>query len=510
MSDQTQPVILVVDDSPLNLKFVLTSLRRADFTVLSAEDGESGLQMVDEHHPDLILLDIMMPGIDGFEVCRRLKANPDTRAIPVIFMTALSDTVDKVKGFDVGAADYVTKPVDVTELIVRVHTQLKIYNLQKDLQAQNQRLVDENQKRKRVQDALRESRWRYRLLAENATDIISRQTLDGVYLYVSPACKPLLGFSMEEIIGSSALSYIHPDDKASVQKAYEPRPDCPSTYVVTARVRRKDGDYLWLETISKTVCDSEFGQPYEIVAVSRDVTERVELAEKLRVQNQELDAFAHTVAHDLKNPLSTIISYADFLLAVWNRTDDEQKQDSIINIRGTSQKGLYIIDELILLANVRRGDVEREPLDMGEILEQVQDRLELMLREYQGELIFPEDWPVALGYPAWIEEVWTNYISNGLKYGGKSPVLEFGATPLPNGMIRFWVKDNGSGLSEEKQRQLFVEFVRLDELRIEGYGLGLSIVRRIVEKLGGEVGVESQPGQGSTFYFTLPAPEEAE
>jgi PAS domain S-box-containing protein len=505
MNDQTKPAILVVDDSPLNLKFVLTALDRAGFSVLSAEEGISGLKMASENLPDLILLDIMMPGIDGYEVCRRLKANPATRQVPVIFMTALSDSSDKVRGFEVGAADYVTKPIDIPEVIARIHTQLEIYSLQQELQVHNQRLVEENQKRKRVQDALRESRWRYRLLAENSTDIISRQTMAGVYLYVSPSCRSLLGYKIEEMIGSSALDYLHPDDRELVDPVYDPDQDCPSTHVVTYRARRKDGEYIWLETISKTVCDSEYGQAYEIVAVARDVTERVALADELRMRNQELDAFAHTVAHDLKNPLATVISYADFLLGVWDRLNEEQIKDSIANIRGTGQKGLYIIDELMLLASVRRGDVELSPLDMADIVDQVQERLNLMIREYGAEVVLPDTWPQAVGYAAWIEEVWTNYLSNSFKYGGRPPVVELGASPASNGMLQFWVKDNGDGLSGEEQGRLFAEFVRLDEVRVEGHGLGLSIVRRIIEKLGGEVGVESQRGQGSRFYFTLPA-----
>jgi signal transduction histidine kinase len=104
-----------------------------------------------------------------------------------------------------------------------------------------------------------------------------------------------------------------------------------------------------------------------------------------------------------------------------------------------------------------------------------------------------------------VEEVWANYISNAIKYGGKPPRIELGAGPQPNGTVRFWVRDNGHGLSIEDQRRLFGEFSRLSEGQVEGHGLGLSIVRRIVTKLGGEVGVESQIGQGSMFYFTLPA-----
>jgi signal transduction histidine kinase len=130
-----------------------------------------------------------------------------------------------------------------------------------------------------------------------------------------------------------------------------------------------------------------------------------------------------------------------------------------------------------------------------------------MIEEYGGEVITPitpELWPVAEGYTPWVEEVWINYLSNGLKYGGHPPRLEVGATPQDDGMIRFWVKDNGPGLDAEEQARLFAEFTRLGKVRAQGHGLGLSIVRRIMEKLGGQAGVESEVGQGSLFYFTLP------
>jgi signal transduction histidine kinase len=105
--------------------------------------------------------------------------------------------------------------------------------------------------------------------------------------------------------------------------------------------------------------------------------------------------------------------------------------------------------------------------------------------------------------------VWVNYISNAVKYGGTPPAaprVELGGEVQPDGMARFWVRDNGSGLTQEQQTRLFTPFTQLNQVRARGHGLGLSIVRRIVEKLGGQVGVESSgvPGEGSLFYFTLP------
>jgi two-component system sensor histidine kinase/response regulator len=168
-----------------------------------------------------------------------------------------------------------------------------------------------------------------------------------------------------------------------------------------------------------------------------------------------------------------------------------------------------IIDELLLLSSVRQAEVEVEPLDMASIVGDSQRRLVDMIKKHQTEIVLPETWPTALGYGPWIEEVWANYLDNAIKYGGRPPQVELDAQELPGGKVRFLVRDNGPGLSPEEQSRLFRPFTRLDQAQTKGHGLGLSIVRRIVEKLGGEVGVESEEGQGSVFSFTLPSGEVA-
>lgn len=162
--------------------------------------------------------------------------------------------------------------------------------------------------------------------------------------------------------------------------------------------------------------------------------------------------------------------------------------------------------ELLLMAGMRRTEVEQYPLNMARIVGEARQRLSYMIEEREAELILPADWPVAVGHAPWVEEVWANYLSNGLKYGGQPPRLHLGATADSDGMVRFWVRDNGPGLTPEQQTHLFAEFTRLNQIKTEGHGLGLSIARRIVEKLGGQVGVESEgiPGRGCTFFFTLP------
>jgi signal transduction histidine kinase len=128
-----------------------------------------------------------------------------------------------------------------------------------------------------------------------------------------------------------------------------------------------------------------------------------------------------------------------------------------------------------------------------------------MIEQSQVQISEPDGWPAAVGYAPWVEEMWANYLSNAIKYGGQPPRVELGCDLRPDHKVRFWVRDHGSGLTPEEQVQLFSPFTRLSKVNIEGHGLGLSIVQRIAERLAGEVGVESQPGQGSLFFFTLPA-----
>lgn len=221
---------------------------------------------------------------------------------------------------------------------------------------------------------------------------------------------------------------------------------------------------------------------------------------------EELDAFAHTVAHDLKSPLSIMLSYIWMLVDDFEKFPTEQIQAFLAKLDRSGKKMNNIINELLLLASVRKLDeIETSPLDMSYVVNEALSRLKLMIDEYQAEIVVPDLWPVASGYASWVEEVWANYISNAIKYGGTPPLIEVGATLLDDHMVRFWVKDNGAGLDAEQYARLFSQFTRLDEMRAQGHGLGLSIVQRIVDKLGGQVAVESEIGAGSVFSFTLPA-----
>lgn len=377
--------ILVVDDNPTNLDMLFNYLDKTGYRLYAAEDGESALERAKYAQPDLILLDVMMSGLDGFETCRRLQDDEATKDIPVIFMTALTETAEMLKGFQAGGVDYITKPLQYAEVLARIETHLKLRQLQKDLHRQNEQLQQEIAQRQRMEEALRHQ------------------------------------------------------------------------------------------------------------------------AHELQVHNEDLNAFSRTVAHDLKSPLNALIGFAEILQLKDQTVFSDRQLEYLQNILDSAYQINNITDELLLLARLRETEVVQKPLNMVAIVAQSQLRLMGLINKHAAQIVVPAAWPSALGYAPWIEQVWVNYLSNAIKYGGRPPHIELGATPYPNGDICFWIQDNGSGLTAEEQSKIFTEFTRLKQVKVEGFGLGLSIVLRIIKKLGGQVGVKSESGQGCRFYFTLKA-----
>ncbi len=201
--------LLIVEDNPTNLSLLFQYLNKFGFKVFVATDGITALEQIDLTQPDLILLDIMMPGIDGFEACRRLKANSLTQNIPVIFLTALSDTVDKVQGFQLGAVDYITKPIQPEEVLSRIQTHLTIRNLQRQLQEKNQELLQINQNLEQLVNAKTKQ-----LINQEKTALIGRLTQGIVHNLKNPvqtilAYKQIADLKAEPISRETLLNYIH-------------------------------------------------------------------------------------------------------------------------------------------------------------------------------------------------------------------------------------------------------------------------------------------------------------
>ncbi len=223
---------------------------------------------------------------------------------------------------------------------------------------------------------------------------------------------------------------------------------------------------------------------------------------ELRQLNQELDTYSHTVAHNMKNTITSIGLASELIQMQSDPTGKIHKNAEKIN--RLTYALADTIESLLLLASIRGEEVEMLPVDMAEAFEMAKLRLEEQIDTYQPEIKLPDHWDIGLGYTPWIVEIWVNLLSNAMKYGGTPPVIHLGSERCADNSVRFWIRDNGRGLEQEEQQQLFKKFTQLE--RIDGHGLGLSIVAQIALRLDGLVGVESDgKNSGSCFYFTLPA-----
>ena len=291
-----------------------------------------------------------------------------------------------------------------------------------------------------------------------------------------------------------------------------PNDHIPMLYVINHKV---PGTVIGI--IQGIICGFTVGYISTLVHRLRNEIYLREKTQKELVQKiAELDAFGRTVAHDLKNPLMVISMSISSLNKEFASSDNLNTKKKIAFINDGTKQMINIIESILMLAGVKK--INRNEFTAYPISESVDEALKRM--EYNiestGALISkPDIWPTVVGFAPWITEVWVNYINNAIKYGGdsamqKKPVIELGfdkpetTNSTINEHIRFWVKDNGQGIAKENVNTLFKEFTRLHSPEQEGHGLGLSIVKTVIDKFDGAVGVESEVGKGSLFYFTLP------
>lgn len=342
-------------------------------------------------------------------------------------------------------------------------------------------------------------------LLETLTEGIVVVGETGAIVLINQRIEELFGYREEEVIGRSLTVFL-PDGSAERHDLYL------NSYFQTPWERRlgqgmdlvgkrKDGTEFPVE-ISLSYLETDMG--VLAIAFVTDITQRKKIEQELRDRNTELDAFAHTVAHDLNASMSLVVGYSDTLAAIHASLSPQELEYYLTLIARNGRKMANIVTELLLFASMRKEDVPFEPLDMSIIVSEALRRLSYEIEASEAEIIQPDSFLQAVGYAAWVEEVWFNYVSNGLKYGGRPPRLELGSTDLGDGTIDFWVQDNGPGLSANEQAAVFHRPSHTGILRVQGHGLGLSIVQRIVEKLNGRVYVESEPGRGSRFGFILP------
>lgn len=545
MSSTRRVRILYIEDHLTSARLVQAKLQQEGYVVDVARDGVEGLASLEKQEYDLILLDPHIPMQGGLNIVQNLTSRP--AAPPVLIIEEQYNAQAAALTIKLGASDYLFQG--------RLEDHLQLLPLVIARTLQKRRLELE---REQTLQELRQDNRDLTLLTRIAQLLTSTLDFNEVILQLVRVITEIVvteGSSVwlwdEEQAGHLVCASMYldgrditadflrlPPGKGIVGWVGTHRQTVNVTDVTTderfaATIDTKTGYTTRsilavplithnrvigvLELVNKL--EGHFDQrdcelAETVAAYAANAIENARLMNSLRqhrdaleAQNEALDAFAHSVAHDLKNPLTLVVGFADMLRDGFSGIPEESIKQSLDTIVEYGIKMSSIVDALLMLSSVGGGNlVETEAVDMGHITREVLRRMEHMINEFGAEVKAPKVWPEAQGYGPWLEEVWYNYLSNGIKYGGRPPKLELGYDLQSNQTVQFWVKDNGSGVNLENPMSLFDPGARRRRDKNQmGHGLGLSIVQRIVDRLGGKVGVVSLPGEGSTFSFTLPA-----
>ncbi|MFT5032991.1 MAG: two-component system sensor kinase FixL [Bermanella sp.] len=494
-----QEQILLVDDNSTNLQVLYKTLEDSGQTLLAARDGEQALSIAAKAIPSLILLDIMMPGIDGFEVCRRLKADPETQGIPIIFLSALTDTDAKVQGFALGAVDYISKPFQGDEVRARVRTQLRIHRLEMELARRHAELEDEN---RQILNAV----------TEGIVGLDSKLLVSSL----NPQAERLLGRKLQQCIGEPLRKVLQFNEHAD--------------RIGAALVERRN---ISVEQVSVTglpgapsATVAMYGSALEgggMVLVLRDIGAWLENQAALSAAQDELhnqrQHLAHMerlstggemaagIAHEVNQPLTAVSNYARVAQRFLEKTDfDRPKLTEVLDkIVIQAQRASDVIQRL--RSYIRKPNSEgRGPLDINTVMQEVVMLAEVDSRINGVEISFDPgpDLPATMADDVQVQQIALNLIRNGMEAMRGAPA-DFGGirvcTYRDADFVGFEVRDRGCGLSPEMEEQLFAPFVTTKE---GGMGVGLSICQAIVQAHGGSIGYRANPDGGAIFYCQFP------
>ncbi|HUU91103.1 MAG TPA: response regulator [Phycisphaerae bacterium] len=472
--------ILVVDDYPANVKLIRRNLEAEGYETVAAYDGEEALEKVAAEKPDLILLDILMPKLDGFEVCRRIRADEATAVVPIIMVTALRETEDRIQGLEAGADDFLSKPFDRGELLARVKSllQIKYYRSM---------LTEREKFHAVIQDLshgiiITDGRWCVETISRRAAELVGRPD------------ENLVGRGLDELLApfdvEPSLDALRQSMVRSVTVELTREETRPPTYLA--------GRYTRIE--------GPRGELHNAALVFRDISE-MRQKEKLKRD------FLSLISHKLKTPLTIVGGYLA-LIAEGSYGEvppamAEKVRISLAKVRELSD----LIEKVLSYAGLTARELERagQLVPLGELVERTRRRIEQRYahRAVNWVIDLPGDLPRARAPEELLSIVVDNLLDNAVKFAEEPEIrIEVGGREIEDREIEVAIRDNGPGIRAQQREQVFSAFAQLDDAftgNVAGIGLGLSTARRLVNSWGGRIDCDSVPGGGSRFFFTVPS-----
>jgi len=536
--------ILVADDDDFTRRMITKMIVNMGYNVIEVENGQAAVDAYPIHNPELVLLDAMMPILNGFDACRILNETYGDACAPIMMVTALGDKQSIAQALEAGAFDYITKPFNTHILRNRISRLIDLWLAQRAIGERNRFLETV----RHVSEAVNTTLERQTIL-ETLAQALVRQ-LEATNAYV---CDLNVHANSTTVLAAYINAAVTNNKSDEVGKTYSLTDHYPDT--INLLFGSKNGYSIrQLDEIDITPQESAILDKYRVkttlhlpllhnndilgyivvwntlekyhfseqqlklaVAIANQATQAVhnanlyeqvnQAADELMIRNQELDAYNHTIAHDLKNPINLVMNYASLAALAAEGNPEVIQYTNQIQVAGRRMADM--IDQLLLLSQVGDAADMFGTVDMVETAFLARSRFEHDIQEHHIHVKIMDDLPPAYGYAPWLEEVFANLIGNAIKYRDPQKMrheIVIQAHGLNNNQVRYEVIDNGIGIPETEYIKLFQMFSRLESTPqdVQGFGLGLSIIKRIIDKLHGDVGVESVYGEGSTFWFVLP------
>ena len=519
--DEEKVNILLVDDRPDKLMALEAVLRDLNQNVVTAKSGKEALRQLLQAEFAVILLDVSMPGMDGFETASLIRQRPATEHTPIIFVTSMSQSENHIaRGYQLGAVDYMLTPIVPQVLRTKVSVFVDLFKRTEQIRRQGERLrqLEEAAFTRRLNEAVDrlEAETKRNRFFTLAVDMLGIGDFDGHLLQVNSAWEKVLGYTEDELKSCHAIEFVHPEDRASVLEKAGALLRGSTIGYFEIRARHKDGSCRWIGWTA-----AAFHAEKLVYLFGRDVTPRKSNEQKIeslnaqlkqRIQeltdiNAELEAFSYSISHDLRAPLRSMQGFADALLEEQGDRLDDTGREYARRVVNSAKYMDALLNDLLDYSRLSRAELELAPVDLQhevtELLKQLEKDIKTRSARIELELA-PEN---VKAHPATLRQILANLVGNALKFvhAERTPLIRLRSEPR-NGAVRISVEDNGIGIAAEHCDRIFRLFERLHTAQTyPGTGIGLALVRKGAERMGGTAGVESTPDQGSRFWVELPA-----